>query len=216
MSGADDAIDLTALYAMHDALRRELARLDRVTATAGHDPRHVLATAAGWQLLKKALRAHQSAEDEALWPPLRHRLAGRPKDLAVLAVTEAEHAAIGPVVEAIDATLADPGADALRLGLLTDALTSGVAGHLDHEEDTVLPLVRRELTAEQGKRFGRVQARRIGPDAPLLLPWLLDGADEPTVRRLLAPLPAATCAAYVDRWAPAYALLDRWSAGTAS
>ncbi|MFD0418253.1 hemerythrin domain-containing protein [Streptomyces sp. NPDC127108] len=211
-----DAIDLTAMYAMHDALRRELAHLDRVTTTADRDPRHVLATAAGWQLLKKALHAHQSAEDDALWPPLRHRLAGRPEDLVVLAVMEAEHAAIAPVVEAIDATLADPGADALRLGQLTDALTSGLTGHLAHEEDAALPLVRRVLGAEQWDHFGRVQARRIGRDAPLLLPWLLDGADELTAAKLLAPLPASTYAAYVARWAPAYALLDRWSAGTAA
>lgn len=211
-----DAADPTALYAMHAALRRELTQLDRVTTTADRDPRHVLATAAGWQLLKKALRAHQSAEDDALWPPLRHRLAGRPKDLTVLAVMEAEHAAIAPVVGAIDAALADPGADPLHVGQLTDALTSGLAGHLDHEEDTALPLALRELTAEQWGHFGRVQARRIGRDAPLLLPWLLDGADEPTAHRLLAPLPASMRAAYLDRWAPAYAVLDRWSAGTAA
>ncbi|WJV48274.1 hemerythrin domain-containing protein [Streptomyces flavofungini] len=211
-----DATGPAALYAMHDALRRELAHLDRVTTSAHHDPRHVLATAPGWQLLKKALHAHQSAADEALWPPLRHRLTGRPRDLVVLAVMEAEHAAIAPVVEAIDATLADPGADALRLGQLTDALAGGLAGHLAHREDAALPLLLRALTAEQWDRFGRVQARRIGRDAPLLLPWLLDGADEPTVATLLAPLPASEYAAYLTRWAPAYALLDRWSAGTAT
>ncbi len=209
-----EAIDLTVTYAMHDALRRELAQLDRVTTAADRDPRQVLATAAGWTLFKKALHAHHTAEDDALWPPLRQNLAGRPKDLALLEVMEAEHAAITPVIQAIDAVLTDPGAGSLRLGQLADALTRGLAGHLEHEEEAALPLVRRELTAEQWGHFSRVQAQHIDRDAPLLLPWLLDGADEPTAARLLAHLPAPAYAACTTRWIPAYAALDRWSPDT--
>ncbi|MFF2787965.1 hemerythrin domain-containing protein [Streptomyces sp. NPDC058049] len=209
-----DAIDLTVMYAMHDALRRELAHLDRLTTAADHDPRQVLATTAGWTLFKKALHAHHAAEDDALWPSLRRNLAGRPKDLALLEVMEAEHAAIATVIRAIDGALTDPGADSLRLGQLADALTRGLAGHLEHEEGTVLPLVRRVLTAEQWGHFSRVQDRYIDQDAPLLLPWLLDGADEPTAKRLLARLSAPAYAACTARWIPAYADLDRWSPGT--
>ncbi|MFF4388690.1 hemerythrin domain-containing protein [Streptomyces sp. NPDC001552] len=209
-----DAIDLTAMYAMHDALRRELAHLDRLTTAADHDPRQVLATAAGWTLFKKALHAHHAAEDDALWPSLRRNLAGRPRDLALLEVMEAEHAAIGTVIRAIDGALADPGAGSLRLGQLADALTRGLAGHLEHEEEAVLPLVQGVLTVEQWGHFGRVQAQYVDQDAPLLLPWLLDGADERTAERLLARLPAPAHAACTARWIPAYAALDRWSPGT--
>ncbi|MFD6231790.1 hemerythrin domain-containing protein [Streptomyces sp. NPDC060232] len=210
-----DDIDLTTMYAMHDALRRELARLDRITIGTDRDPRH-LPTTAGWTLFKRALHAHHTAEDEALWPALRRRLARRPQDLALLEAMEAEHAAIDPLIEAIDAALADPEVDQLRLGVLTDALTTGLAGHLEHEEDAAVPLIRRALTAEQQGHFGRVHAQLIGLDAPLLLPWLLDGADEPTAQKLLAPLPASVRAAYTAEWAPAYADLDRWSPGTAA
>ncbi|MFF5449121.1 hemerythrin domain-containing protein [Streptomyces sp. NPDC012888] len=207
-------IDLTAAHAMHDALRRELAHLDRMTTSADRDPRQLPATA-GWVLLKKALRAHHTAEDEVLWPALRRGLPGRPKDLVLLEAMEAEHAAIEPLIEAIDAGLADPEADRLGLGVLTDALVTGLAGHLEHEEAAALPLIRRVLTAEQGSHFGRVQARLLGHDAPLLLPWLLDGADEPTVAKLLAPLPASVRATCAAEWVPAYDALDRWSPGTA-
>ncbi|MER5727519.1 hemerythrin domain-containing protein [Streptomyces sp. NPDC002138] len=186
-----DAIDLTVMYAMHDALRGELAQLDRITATADRDPRDVLAAGAGWRLFKKALRAHHTAEDDALWPVLRRRLAGRPKDLALLEVMEAEHAALEPVIEAIDAALADPWAAPLRLGPLTDALTGGLAGHLAHEEEAVLPLVRRVLMAAQWDRFVRVHARQLARDAPVLLPWLLDGADGPAASDRWSPDPAA-------------------------
>ncbi|MFD0267824.1 hemerythrin domain-containing protein [Streptomyces sp. NPDC127106] len=74
-----DAIDLTVMYAMHGAVRRELAQLDRVTTAADRDPVRVRATAAGWTLFEQALSAHHAAEDDALWPPLRRNLAGRPK-----------------------------------------------------------------------------------------------------------------------------------------
>ncbi|MFG2234515.1 hemerythrin domain-containing protein [Streptomyces sp. NPDC048723] len=87
---------------MHDALRRELAPLDRSTTRTDRDPRQ-LPTTAGWTLFKKALHAHHTAEDDALWPALRPRLAGRPKDLAPLEAMEAEHAAIDPLIERLGA-----------------------------------------------------------------------------------------------------------------
>ncbi|MFE5720493.1 hemerythrin domain-containing protein [Streptomyces erythrochromogenes] len=210
----NDAIDLTLLYAVHSALRRDLAELDRVTTAADRDPVHVLATAAGWTMFKKALRAHHAAEDSALWPSLRRNLAGHPKDLALLEVMEAEHAAIAPVIQAIDTLLTEPGADPLRLGQLTDGLTRGLAGHLKHEEDAAFPLIRRTLTAEQWAHFSQVHAQYIGNDAPVLLPWLLNGADKPTAARLLAELPSHLYAACTARWIPAYAALNRWSPGT--
>ncbi|MGW4896721.1 hemerythrin domain-containing protein [Kitasatospora sp. NPDC004240] len=210
-----DAIDLTVVWATHAALRRELAHLDRVTTTADRDARLVLATAAGWRMFKQALDAHHGAEDDALWPPLRRSLASSPQELALLVALEAEHAAIRPVIEAIDAVVADPRVDALRLGDLTDSLATGLAGHLDREEDRALPLVQRALTAEEWGRFDHVHARRIARDAPVLLPWLLDGADEATVAKLLAPLSAAARADCTEEWLPAYLALDRWSPGTA-
>lgn len=208
-----DAIDLTVMHAMHAALRRELAHLDRISTTVDREPRHVLPTAPGWKLFKAALRAHHAAEDEALWPSLRQGLAGRPRDLALVEVMEAEHAALEPVVQAIDDALTEPGVDRLLPGQLIDALTRGLAGHLEHEEHAALPLIRRVLTAEQAGRLCQAHARHIGREDPLLLPWLLDGADARTAARLLARLPASAHTACTTRWIPAYAALDRWGPG---
>ncbi|MGW7312879.1 hypothetical protein [Streptomyces sp. NPDC054865] len=52
-----EAIDLTVMRAMHGALRREVAHLDRFTTAADRDPGRALATAAGWTLFKQALLA---------------------------------------------------------------------------------------------------------------------------------------------------------------
>ncbi|WP_245679328.1 hemerythrin domain-containing protein [Actinomadura hibisca] len=207
-----DTLDMTPMYAMHDALRRELEHLAKVTARLDDDPRAVLRTAVGWELFTTSLRVHHTAEDDALWPALRVTLAGRPDDLAMLEAMEAEHAAVEEVIEAIDAALSDPGAPLDRLGDLTDALVTGLAGHLKHEEDQALPLIQAVATPQQWAYFGQVHGQRIGPDAPRLVPWLLEGATEQTVTTMLAPLPEPARAAYSAQWQPAYAALDRWNA----
>jgi hemerythrin-like domain-containing protein len=204
-------LDMTAMYAMHDALRRELRHITKVAATIDDDPRRVLSTAAGWELFKKALHVHHTAEDVALWPAMRGALADRPDDLALLEAMEAEHAAIDPIIEAINAALADRESGPERLGDLTDALATGLSGHLEHEEDETLPLIDAILAEEQWRNFGQVHADLTGPDVPRFLPWLLDGATTETVATMLAPLPEPVRIAYQDEWRPAYADLERWS-----
>lgn len=205
-------LDMTAMHAMHDALRRELEPLERVTVQIDDDPRAVLRTAVGWQLFKASLHAHHTAEDEALWPALRANLADRPDDLALLEVMEAEHGAVDEVIAAIDVLLTGPEPSLDCLGDLVDSLAVGLTGHLKHEEDQAVPLIRAVATAQQWAHFERVHGRLIGPDAPRMLPWLLDGAAEETVAAMLAPLPEPVRAAFVAQWQPAYTALSRWSA----
>jgi hypothetical protein len=57
--------DMTMMYAMHDALRRDLERIARVTARPNDDPGHVLRTAAGWQVFTSYLHAHSGLEGYA-------------------------------------------------------------------------------------------------------------------------------------------------------
>jgi iron-sulfur cluster repair protein YtfE (RIC family) len=208
-------LDMTAMHVMHDALRRELEPLARVTVRIDDDPRIVLRTAVGWQLFKTSLHAHHGAEDEALWPALRANLADRPDDLALLEVMEAEHGAVDEVIAAIDALLTDPEASLDCLGDLVDSLAVGLTGHLKHEEDQTIPLIQAVATPQQWFHFGQVHGQRIGRDVPQVLPWLLEGADEETVATLLAPLPGPARAAFAAQWQPAYAALSRWNARSA-
>lgn len=207
-----ERLDMTLMNAMHNALRRELEHIAKITAGAGDDPRRILANAAGWEMFKKALHVHHGAEDDALWPAMRQALAGRPDDLAVVEAMEAEHAAIDPLIEAIGAELADRDSGPERVGELTDALAGALGRHLRHEENETLPLIEATVTPQQWQHFGEVHRSRTGPDAPTLTPWLLDGAGEQTVATMLAVLPEPVRAAYRDQWQPAYAALDRWNA----
>jgi iron-sulfur cluster repair protein YtfE (RIC family) len=210
-----DRLDLTAMYASHDALRRDLELLARTAARVDDDPRRILRTAAGWELFKKSLYLHHTAEDEGLWPAMRESAADRPEDLALLAAMEAEHQSIDPLVEAIDVSVADRESGPRHLGDLTDALAGCLTGHLKHEEDEALPLIQAIVTEQQWQHFGQVNARLLGPDAPRILPWLLDGASERAVAAMLGALPEPVRLAYRNEWQPAYAALDGWGTGTA-
>lgn len=208
-------LDMTAMYAMHDALRRELVHLARVTTRVDGDPYRVLGTAAGWALFTTCLRVHHTAEDDTLWPVLRRTLADRPGELALLEAIEAEHAAIAEVVAMIEDMLVTPETGLDRLGDLTDSLATGLAGHLKHEEDQALPLIQAFATPAQWAHFEEVHAQRIAPDIARVLPWLLNGATEQTATTVLAVLPASDRTGYTTRWQPAFAALDRWSPHTA-
>lgn len=208
-----DTIDFTLMYVMHDALRRDLEHIAKATQRTDDDPRRILAAAAGWELFKKVLHIHHTAEDEALWPPLRDALARRPDDLAVVDAMEDEHARIDPLLDAVDAALADRERGPEQLAGLADELAVQLTAHLTHEEDVTLPLIERTLTPPQLLNFGGVHAAKGAADGPVLTAWMLEGADEKTLAATLAILPEPVRAAYRDEWRPAYVAKDWWGTG---
>jgi hypothetical protein len=204
-------LDMTMMFALHDALRRELGHVVRVTAGRSYDPRRVMATAAGWQMFKSYLHVHHSCEDDTLWPVMEKALAERADDLALLAALEAEHAAIDPLMRAIDATLANPDSGPERLGDLADALATTLNAHLRHEEGEGLALIDATLTEQQWQAFGQEHGKRNGPEAPRYLPWLLEGLDDTRTQHVLEAVPGPLRTAYRDQWLAAYQRSDRWA-----
>lgn len=203
--------DWTMMYAMHAALRRELERIARVTARTDDDPKHVLRTAAGWEMFKSYLQVHHTAEDEMLWPPMRAALAGNPDATALLDAMEAEHSAIDPLLVAIDAALADRDFGPQRLGGLTDALATVLRAHIGHEEDEGLAVIDATITGEQFQAFGADHGKRIAGDVQRYLPWMLEDATPEVTATVLGQLPPPVQQAYRDEWQPAYAKLDLWA-----
>jgi len=212
MGNKSFTLDMTMMFAVHDALRRELDRMARVTADPTDDPRRVLRTAVGWEMFKKYLHVHHTSEDDAVWPVMFAALEGRPDDLAVLTAMEAEHAAIDPLMVAIDSAVFNPDADSADLGALVDALRTGVTDHLRHEESDGLALIDSTLTGEQWKNFSEVHRDRIGKDSVRYLPWLLDDASDEALAGILGKMPPPLKAAYADEWRTAYLNLDIWGA----
>jgi Hemerythrin HHE cation binding domain len=77
----DYQLDMTTMYAFHDALRRDLKSVAQMEARSD-----------GWDLFESLLHVHHTSEDDALWPVVRDAVAGRPDDLALLGDMTEEHA----------------------------------------------------------------------------------------------------------------------------
>lgn len=203
-------LDMTMMLTIHGAFRRELQRIAEITARTTDDPRNVLRTAIGWQLFKTYLRIHHTSEDEAIWGLMEQKLAEKP-DLALLAAMEAEHAAIDPMLNAIDEALADRDQGPERLGALFDELATSLGAHLEHEESEGLALVDSTLTQEQWANFAAIHLKKVGDEVGTYLPWLLDSASEEWVETILNRLPAHGRVSYEGAWKAAYAELDLWA-----
>ena len=202
--------DMGMMFTIHNALRRDLERITRITARVDDDPRHVLSAAVGWEMFKNNLTIHHTAEDRTLWPVMQQVLADRPDELALLDAMEAEHAVIDPLLAGIDAALADRDSGPERLAGLTEALHDGLRLHLDHEEREALTLMDTTLTKEQWALFGKDQSGRHADDIPTYLPWLLDGVSAAKLAEFLGNMPAPMRTAYESEWRTAYDALDVW------
>ena len=205
--GTGDA-DLTIMIAAHDAFRRDLTRLARTaSATNLSDPARRQSIAAGWDVFKRQLHMHHTAEDEIIWPTLRPRLARSEAALSVLAAMEAEHELIDPLLAAVDTEFA--GGD--RLADVIDTLTSSLTGHLRHEERDGLPLIGIALTAAEWRGAGRKMASKNGLAAGSeMFAWILDGADRKDAAATLGALPPPLRLLYRVVWKPRFEKTPRW------
>lgn len=205
-------LDMSMMFAMHDALRRELVQVARIASRRDDSPGKLLRAALGWELFKKFLLVHHQTEDDTLWPALRARVAGQPDRIAVADELEAEHSVIEPLLTAIDGAAADPDYGYQRFGDIIDELTTKLTAHLTHEEADGLALIDASLTPQQWQHFAQVHGGRLGGDAPMYMPWLLNGASPQMLDAVLDKFPPPLLTAYREQWGPGYAALDVWNA----
>jgi hypothetical protein len=205
-------LDMSMMFALHDALRRELVQVTRIATLRDDNPGPLLRAALGWELFKKFLLVHHTTEDDILWPALRAQVAGHPDQLALADALEVEHAVIEPLLTAIDAAAADPDYGYQRFGDITDELVGKLTAHLSHEETDGLALIDASLTPEQWRHFAHAHGERLGGDAPMYMPWLLNGASAQTLDAVLGNFPPPLLVAYREQWAPRYAALTIWPA----
>ena len=208
----DYNLDMSMMFAMHDALRRELVQVGRIASRQDSHPGTLLRAALGWELFKKFLVVHHQSEDDALWPPLHARVAGHSDRAELVGALEAEHALIEPLLTAIDAAAADPDYGYQRFGDMIDELAAKLTAHLAHEETDGLALIDVSLTPQEWQHFAEVQTERLRDDAATYMPWLLNDARPQVLGAILAKFPPPLLAAYREQWGPRYATLNVWNA----
>ena len=207
--GTGDA-DLTIMLGAHEAFRRDLARLARAAAFADlPDPARRASVRAGWEVFKRQLHLHHTAEDTIVWPALRDRLGHSSHALSVLDAMEAEHKEIDPLLAAVDEAFGDPRAGSLAGA--TDALATSLSGHLSHEERDGLPLIGVGLTAAEWRGVGIKIARRNGLSrAGEMFAWIADDADPDQASAVVGTLPPPARLIYRAVWRPRYRRTPRW------
>jgi Hemerythrin HHE cation binding domain len=208
----DYKLDMSAMLAIHQALRRDLERLGRIAARpdGNGNPARLLQASAGWEQFKEFLVAHHTAEDRALWPALREAVAASPDQVAIADALEDEHSVIEPLLTAIDAAAVDPDTGHQRFGDIIDELIAKLSAHLKHEETEGFALIDASLTPAQWQHFAAVNADLVRPEAPNYMPWLLSEADQATLDAVLGKFPPQLVTAFREQWAPAYTARDIW------
>jgi hemerythrin HHE cation binding domain-containing protein len=189
--------DWILMNALHDAFRRDLEQLLDATADDA-------VIRSRWRLFRDQLHFHHTAEDKAMWPPVRAKLAGNPGGLALMDQMEAEHAQIDPLLAAIDDALGTRGGRERARPLLTRA-RGILADHLAHEEAEALPLISSVMTQAELGQIGRAIARMGGlRQVAVMFPWALSEATPVVREQVLGQLPAPARLLYRAVWLPRY------------
>ena len=187
--------DVGEMYLVHTMLRREFSLLpDLIRAADRNDAKRRALIGAHAQLLCQILHAHHEGEDLVLWPLLLDRAEAEATE--IVAVMEEQHHAIAAAHDEAVHRLGDWcrfGRDAEGFASALDDLVRILTEHTALEEQAVLPLAEKYITAAEWEQMGRhgmdtFQKRLL----PLAFGMLMYEGDPAVMRRTLSnvPLPA--------------------------
>lgn len=195
-------VDMTVMYLMHHAFRRDLRRFAAaVPATPARDQATWAALAGRWERFGTLLHHHHSGEDAGIWPWLLERADA--DERAVLEAMEAEHDRIDPLLAGCTehlAALALPGGsddvrDQHRAGLSVRlaATRDALGQHLRHEETGAIPIIQEHMTAADWRRIEKEHFHQQDSSISLgfVVPWLAEG---------LSPAQLAEVFAFAGPW----------------
>lgn len=181
---AEGPLDMSAMYVMHHAFRRDLDRFPRAVRQTPLDDAEVWrALAARWQRFGMVLHHHHMIEDTTIWPPLMATVdaAGDRAGRETLEAMQAEHGTLDPQLVACGTAFASmaesPRAD-VRERLADDVagLRNALHRHLSHEETDALPLVQRYLPPADWEASEQAAKKSFAPrELGFLIPWAATG-----------------------------------------
>lgn len=199
-AAAPGPCDMTGMYVMHHAFRRDLSRFAsaaRYTPVATRRTWQALNTR--WDLFARELHHHHTREDEGIWPLLLTRVG--PVERPVLEAMELEHESIDPLLDQVRDGLQrlaggapDLRGDATRNNLVEAvvALHDALDAHLSHEETDAIRLIQQHITAAEWAHLEAtvLRGRPSLLQTLLMLPWVADELPQAGLDRLLAGAPA--------------------------
>lgn len=190
---------------IHDALRRDLGRLQAVAEQPQPAARRAAVRDHGTWILD-VLHHHHVGEDEGVWPRV---LAKRPDLKPVVAEMESEHEALASASDTLRSTLVDYGegrSDESALRQAVEQMRAATLPHLDHEEQELMPIVLDTLDEADWKYLEKHHFRKgvSFADQSLTAMWWLDDLDESRVWAVRGTIPAPALWFMQRRYGPRY------------
>jgi hypothetical protein len=189
--------ELIGFILTHSMLRNELPRLAAALAGGRMTLEEEGVVEDHLRVVTDHLLRHHAEEDEFHWPLLASRAPGAARLLAML---EAEHTEMDPLVEVVRDRSRPRPERAQAMGRLTEL----VLAHLEAEDRSVVPLLAVHITAEEQRgSMERSRAKIPQADELRILAMMLAAADDGERARMLAPLPDFVVDAWAEQEAPA-------------
>ncbi|MFF9364979.1 hemerythrin domain-containing protein [Streptomyces griseoluteus] len=175
--------DSRDMYAVHTMFRREFGVLPAlIRGVSAHDRARTQIVADHVALLVDLLHAHHRSEDDHCWPKLASR---GPEDVApIVELMRSQHQVVDAALQTMEQRTAlwrasSSAADRDALADCIDDVLPPLCEHLDAEEQKMLPLIDRYLTADEwaevgNKGLGNVPRTKV----PVLFGMLLQEASD--------------------------------------
>jgi hypothetical protein len=194
MSTAAPGVDTREMIAVHSAFRREFGLAPAlVRGVAPGDGTRARVVADHLELMGTFLHHHHDGEDRLLWPKLLERV---PAELApTVELMERQHEGVHAVIEEMTAALARWRSDAAeadrdQLADALDRLHALLVEHLAAEEQHILPLASRSLTAAEWGELGEDgMAAQPRNKLPTIFGMIMKDGDPEVIRGMLANAP---------------------------
>ncbi|WP_326561264.1 hemerythrin domain-containing protein [Micromonospora sp. NBC_01796] len=174
--------------------RREFGQLPSlVRAVAEGDTARADLVGGHIQLLCALLHSHHSGEDELLWPRLLER--GSDEIAPIVHLAEAQHEAVDKGITDINealpmwrSTASVAGRDGI--GDAVERLYGPLVEHLDMEEQQILPLAEKYVTAAEWQELGQHSMAGLPKNRlPLLFGMTMYEGDPEVMKEIIATMP---------------------------
>jgi hemerythrin-like domain-containing protein len=190
-----ELFDGREMLMVHNMMRREFGLLPGIVAGTTPDERvlddrtEIIARHIDW--LIRALHSHHRTEDAYIWPLLDERC----DQSALTALMEHQHEDVATCLSTIEETLKAwrendtlEARDALKNAL--QRLLTPLRQHLSDEEQHLVPLMERYITAAEMSRIVGEETAHIEPaELSLLLGMLMYEGDPDIIDRVVATMP---------------------------
>lgn len=205
----DDAvIDVREMLAIHDTFRKEFASLPlMVKSTPVGDADRAAIIGSHFMLLMRMLQSHHEGEDEIAWPLLRERV---PADDDLVATMIGQHEALHVELDLAQTqarTWMDDPTVINRASFHTTliALERALLEHLSTEEQELLPVMARTMSAEEFASLGEhARAGLSQQEMAIALGMITDDTAGELSALILEAMPPEARAGWEQMGRPAY------------